>query len=80
MSHLTPHNLQQLDQLIRMKATGNPRKLARRLEISERSLYEFIERLRKDMGCPIVYSKLRQTYYYREPGKIIWGFQSETSD
>lgn len=78
MSHLTPGNLMQLDQLIHMKATGNPVQLASRLGVSERSLYDFLEWLKTDLECPIGYSKLRETYYYKESGRIIWGFQSET--
>ncbi len=64
--------LERLDQLIRMKATGNPASLARRFNISERKVYRLISEL-KDMGFPIKYCKERQSYYYE--GKVSLSFQ-----
>jgi AraC-like DNA-binding protein len=43
--------LEQIDQLIRMKATGPPKKLASRLNLSERHTYRLINELR-DVGFP----------------------------
>ena len=60
--------LQHVDTLIRTRATGCPKSLARRLDISECSVYRMIDRL-KNQGLPIAYDKNRKTYYYREPVK-----------
>lgn len=60
--------LQQIDQLIRTRATGSPKSLARRLDLSECSIYRLIDRL-KGQGLPIAYDKSRQTYYYQEQVK-----------
>ena len=59
--------LEMLDHLIRLKCTGTPRLLARRLSISERSLYNFLE-LMRSLDAPIVYCKIRKSYYYAEEG------------
>lgn len=58
-----------VDFLISTKSTGTPTQLARRLSISERNLYNFLN-LMRHLGCPIRYSRYRQTYYYTEPGSF----------
>jgi hypothetical protein len=59
----------QFDQLIRQGRTGNYQKIAARLEISKSTLYELIDMMR-DMGAPIEYDSLRQSYVYTEEGKL----------
>lgn len=61
--------VEQLDQLIRMKATGTPKDIAARLEMSERNFYRLIDGM-KTMGFPISYCKLRQTYFYEKTVKF----------
>lgn len=55
--------LDRLDQLIRLKATGNSKDLANRLGISFRNVYNLIAIL-KDLGAQILYCRVRQSYYY----------------
>jgi predicted DNA-binding transcriptional regulator YafY len=64
--------LKRLDQMIRIKATGTPKELAQKLEISERSVYHYIELLR-EFDAPVEYCPHRRTYYYSEEGKF--GFE-----
>ena len=73
------HRLERIDSLIRMKATGTPAQLADRLEISERSVYEYIN-LMKDLGAPIKFDTYRQTYYYDEEGSFNISFFPRRSD
>ncbi len=61
--------LERLDQLIRLKATGTPKQLARRIQMSERKLYRLIQEL-KDLGFPIEYCKACQCYQYTEEVKL----------
>ncbi len=68
--------LQTIDRLIRIKGTGTPKQLANRLNISERSLYEFLG-LMKDLGAPISYSKQKQSYYYEWDGRFETRFKIE---
>jgi hypothetical protein len=68
------NRLHTVDRLIHIRGTGTPGCLARHLNISERSLYELI-RLMKEMGAPIGYDKLRQSYYYEEEGRFDFSFK-----
>lgn len=55
--------LERLDQLIRLKATGTPAELARKLEVCERTVYYLI-RILKERDNPVFYDKERQSYCY----------------
>jgi len=56
---------ERIDQLVRLKATGAPKELASKLNISERRMYDLINAM-KEMGAPITYSHQRQSYYYEK--------------
>ena len=66
--------MQMIDRLIMIKGTGTPKQLARRLNISESTLYEFLQFMRS-MGAPIAYCRDRKTYYYSEVGRFELQFQ-----
>jgi predicted DNA-binding transcriptional regulator YafY len=68
--------LETIDHLIKIKGTGSPKQLARRLNISERSIYDYIELL-KMLGAPIRYSKTRRSYYYEADGYLNLKFLKE---
>ena len=70
------HRLSRIDQLIRIKGTGTPGELAGKIGISERSTYEYI-RLMKDFGAPVLYSRQRKSYYYKEDGRFMISFLSD---
>ncbi|MEM1121159.1 MAG: hypothetical protein AAGJ18_11975 [Bacteroidota bacterium] len=55
--------LDRVDALIRRKATGTPEQLARRLELSERRVYQIIN-LMKALGGPIFFDRERNSYCY----------------
>ncbi|MBC9912696.1 HTH domain-containing protein [Chitinophaga varians] len=59
--------LQTIDYLIWIKGTGKPAQLAKRLRISERTLYEFLKMM-KELGAPIEYDRYKESYYYSEKG------------
>lgn len=67
------HRLCRIDSLIRIKGTGTPSELADKIGISERSTYEYI-RLMKDLGAPVLYSRQRKSYYYKEDGRFTISF------
>jgi predicted DNA-binding transcriptional regulator YafY len=56
--------LERIDRLIRLKATGTPGKLAQKLNVSERTLYNRLEDL-KDLGAQIEYCKDNQSFRYK---------------
>lgn len=74
MSNYFLSRLQNLDRLIRIKATGTPQQLADKLSISERTLYETLE-LMKDLGAPIKYCRHSQRYYYTDEGGFDFSFR-----
>lgn len=61
--------LQQIDHLIRTRATGTPEQLASRLGACERDVFRLIADLR-DQGFPIAYDRQAYTYCYMEPVKL----------
>jgi hypothetical protein len=58
--------------LVEKERTGTPKELARRLELSERMVYNYVGVLRNDLNAPVVYNRFRQTYQYNEQGKLRW--------
>ncbi len=61
--------ISRLDNLIRTKATGNPKQLSERLGVSERHTYRLINEL-KNMGFPVEYSRSKDSYCYKGDVKI----------
>ena len=68
--------LERLDQLIRLKATGSPSQLAQKMEVSERTIYNLIDTL-KAFGAPVLYSTSNQCYYYEYPVRFELGLTLE---
>lgn len=69
------HRLEQLDYLLRTKATGNPTELATKLGISERAWFKFRDELVNEMHVPLAYCPILRSYYYTAAGKIEIGFK-----
>ncbi|MDP2335670.1 MAG: hypothetical protein Q8N05_04305 [Bacteroidota bacterium] len=59
--------------MIRLKATGTPKTFARRLAISEASLYRLIDTIR-EMGAPVEFSVRYQSYIYSDEVNFMCGF------
>lgn len=71
--------LERIDQLIRLKATGRPKQLAKRLEVSEATVFRMIDTM-KEMNAPICYDLTRQSYIYTETTRFKCGFYMEELD
>jgi hypothetical protein len=71
-----------IDQLIRMKATGQPHELAYRLKVSPSTLYVYIDIMKKVLAAPIRYCYQSNSYVYDDEGKLYIGFKNRhlTSD
>lgn len=63
-----------IDYLIRSKSGGTPQQMARRLGISQRTLFETLEHM-KNLGAPICYCRYRKTYYYEAEGGFCFKFK-----
>ncbi len=68
--------LERVDQLIRLRATGRPKQLAQRLEVSEATVFRIIDAM-KALDAPIYYDPARQSYVYSEPTEFKYGFYLE---
>lgn len=69
--------IKNLIHLIEKERTGTPKELAKRLELSERMVYNYVDVLRKDLNAPVVYNRTKQTYQYNEQGKLCWEWISK---
>ena len=43
---------------------GSPKKLALKLNVSERTIYNYINFMRQDLKAPIIYNRIKGTYQY----------------
>ncbi len=53
-----------LDSLITLEMTGSPKELASKFSISERSIYNYISFMRRELNAPIKYDNQRLSYIY----------------
>jgi hypothetical protein len=58
-----------IDHLIRIRGTGTPAEFAKKLDLSESMLFEYLNVL-KDEGAPISYDKFKKFYYYEVDGSF----------
>lgn len=65
--------IERVDALIRRKATGSPRELATKLELSESSVYNVINLIR-EMGGPVQFNPHCNSYYYEYEVELNIGF------
>jgi hypothetical protein len=61
-----------LHELIITKQTGTPKQLAKKLEISERSVHYYIAFMKNEMKAPVVYDNKLETYLYETECKICF--------
>ena len=67
------YRLSRIDHFIRIKGTGTPGQLARRIGVGERTIYEYISMM-KELGAPIKFCRDRQSYYYEGDGVFTISF------
>ena len=54
--------LNRIQELAEKKATGSPKELAIRMNMSERTLFRFVQNI-KEQGIPMEYCRKTNTYY-----------------
>ncbi|MEM8965100.1 MAG: hypothetical protein AAGE93_01700 [Bacteroidota bacterium] len=69
--------LYRIDQLIRMRATGQPHELAARLRVSPSTVYEYMDIMRSVLSAPVRYCPTSRSYVYEEEGKLFLGFKKK---
>ncbi|MBP6754649.1 MAG: HTH domain-containing protein [Bacteroidia bacterium] len=60
-----------IDNLIMNEMTGSPKQLASKLAITERSVYNYIAFMKRELKAPIVYNYQRLSYVYNDE----WDFK-----
>lgn len=55
-----------IHKLILAETTGKPKELAKRLEVSERSIYNYIAFIKSELNAPVEYDTLKKSYYYTQ--------------
>ena len=68
--------LRRMDQMIRLQSTGSPEAFAKRLGVSERSMYNYLNLLKR-LGAPIRFSRNQNSYIYVENGKIRLEYEKQ---
>ncbi|MBX9784667.1 MAG: HTH domain-containing protein [Chitinophagaceae bacterium] len=71
------HRVTRINNLIQIKATGTPKQLAHKINVSERTLYGLLKAMKK-YGAPVKYNRFKQTYYYEESGSFKIKFIKNT--
>lgn len=56
-----------IHEMISMENTGKPSDLAHLLNVSERTVYNYISFMKAELKAPINYSPVKESYYYTEP-------------
>jgi len=65
--------IEQIDQLVRLQATGSPESFATRLGISKTKLYRVIG-IMKTLNAPIEYNYNLESFVYEESVAFSFGF------
>lgn len=71
--------LEAMNQLIAMKATGDPEEFARKLSISKSTLFRLLNEL-KDLGAKIVYNAGGRYYEFKSDHRFFIGILPDQSD
>lgn len=58
--------------LIEKERTGTPREVAEILEVSERTIYHYVQTLKLEFKAPIAYNPYRKSYHFERKGKLNW--------
>jgi predicted DNA-binding transcriptional regulator YafY len=60
--------------LIQERNTGTPKELAKKVKISERMVYKYMDELKQEFNAPVKYDKNHKTYYFNGSGvlKLHW--------
>jgi len=63
--------IQYLHDLILKAETGSPKELAKDLCLSERTVYNYILYMKKEMGAPILFQRQINSYVYTEECNFV---------
>jgi predicted DNA-binding transcriptional regulator YafY len=58
--------------LVQLQQTGTPRQAARKLGVSERTIFNYCRVLKQELGAPLIYKRSKQSYAFAESGTLHW--------
>lgn len=70
-------NIQLLIELIEQKKTGTPANLSKKLAVSERMIYKYLDILKSEFNAPIKFNRSIQSYYFTEAGSLDLRWKEE---
>lgn len=70
-------NIQLLIELIDQKNTGTPAELSKKLAVSERMIYKYLDILKSEFNAPIKFNRSIQSYYFTEAGSLDLRWKDE---
>ncbi|AJR04686.1 HTH domain-containing protein [Siansivirga zeaxanthinifaciens] len=56
--------INKIHERILKESTGTPKELAYALNVSERTVYNYIKFMRLELKAPIIYNRIKDTYEY----------------
>lgn len=65
----TLHRIERIHQLVKMEATGSPKELACKLEISESHLYNILSLMRQ-YDAPVYFNRSKNSYCYKKEVRL----------
>lgn len=67
--------IEYLNHLLKNRATGTPKELAKKIGLTERGWYKLRDQMINDLDIPMAYCPKLRSYYYTEPGTFEFGFK-----
>ena len=64
--------LKKIHDFILTERTGSPKELARKLGLSERTVYSYISYMKVEMNAPIIYDNQKGNYLYDRLCKLAF--------
>ena len=62
---------------IKESNTGSAAQFAKQLEISERSLFNYLNVLKNEFHCPLIFDKSSNNYQFKEAGNLNFKWQAK---
>lgn len=63
-----------INKKIQNQHTGSPKQLAQKMNLSERTIFIYLNFMKKELKAPIMWDHINCTYYYEENGSLdfLW--------
>lgn len=63
-----------INKKIQSQRTGTPKQLAEKMNLCERTIFIYLNFMKKELKAPIMWDHINSTYYYKENGSLdfLW--------